>query len=132
VYIYANAEARFASIPTPSSGYVLHTLVAALYTFFATSTFQEGAILVVNMGNDADTVGAVYAGLAGCWYGSKCETHEGGLFWTPKVDEWMLALVKRNMVENVAEDLVLFSERLGAEATSSSESEVPASSLKLS
>jgi hypothetical protein len=52
----------------PSSGYVLHTLVAALYAFFVTDSFHTGALLAVNMGSDADTVGAVYGGLAGAWY----------------------------------------------------------------
>ena len=52
-----------------SSGYVVHTLEAALWAFFSTSTFQEGALKVVNLGDDADTVGAVYGGLAGAWYG---------------------------------------------------------------
>lgn len=54
----------------PSSGYVLHSAVAALYCFFATETFEDGAIMAVNLGDDADTVGAIYGGLAGCWYAS--------------------------------------------------------------
>ncbi|KAJ7788610.1 ADP-ribosylation/Crystallin J1, partial [Mycena olivaceomarginata] len=52
----------------PSSGYVVHTLAAALYAFLATSTFEAGALLTANMGDDADTVAAVYGGLAGAWY----------------------------------------------------------------
>jgi ADP-ribosyl-[dinitrogen reductase] hydrolase len=99
----------------PSSGFVVHTLIAALYAFFATATFEDGAILAVNLGNDADTVGAIYGGLAGCWY-----AHDSGgggdreeLFWTPNVREWMRVLVRRQVVEEVAEELVKFSERLG-------------------
>ena len=52
-----------------SSGYVVDTLEAALWAFFTTATFEEGAVKVVNLGNDADTVGAVYGGLAGGFYG---------------------------------------------------------------
>lgn len=52
-----------------SSGYVVHTFEAALWAFFWTSTFQEGALKAVNLGDDADTVGAVYGGLSGAWYG---------------------------------------------------------------
>jgi ADP-ribosyl-[dinitrogen reductase] hydrolase len=52
-----------------SSGYVVDTLEAALWSFFTTDTFEAGAIKVVNLGDDADTVGAVYAGLAGAFYG---------------------------------------------------------------
>ncbi|NJN65659.1 MAG: ADP-ribosylglycohydrolase family protein [Chloroflexaceae bacterium] len=51
------------------SGYVVRTLEAALWAFFHTSTFREGALLVVNLGNDADTTGAVYGQLAGAFYG---------------------------------------------------------------
>lgn len=42
------------------------------------------------MGDDADTVGAVYGGLAGAWYGTTiAEEEEEGwkLFWSPRVRE---------------------------------------------
>lgn len=53
-----------------SSGYVLNSFEAALWAFFSTDTFEEGAIEVVNLGDDADTVGAIYGGLAATYYGS--------------------------------------------------------------
>ncbi|KAF8970369.1 ADP-ribosylglycohydrolase-domain-containing protein [Flammula alnicola] len=90
----------------PSSGYVLDTVVAALYCFFTTKTFEDGALMVVNLGNDADTVGAVYAGLAACWYCAE-EGRAEGIFWTKNVREWRKALVRRNLVEEVAENLVI-------------------------
>ncbi|KAG7095872.1 hypothetical protein E1B28_006563 [Marasmius oreades] len=101
----------------PSSGYVLHTLVAALYSFLATSTFEEGAIFAVNLGDDADTVGAVYGGLAGCWYAHEQAALPQGasLFWSKRVEDWKNTLVEREMVEQVAEKLVSFSARLVAE-----------------
>lgn len=40
-----------------SSGYVIHTLEASLWAFFTTDTFIEGALKVVNLGDDSDTVG---------------------------------------------------------------------------
>ncbi|KDQ11505.1 hypothetical protein BOTBODRAFT_68018 [Botryobasidium botryosum FD-172 SS1] len=92
----------------PSSGYVLHTLIAALYCFFATATYEEGAILAVNLGQDADTVGAIYAGLAGCWYAAVEEKDMGGVFWSDKVKEWKADLVAKDLVEQVAEELVTF------------------------
>lgn len=52
-----------------ASGYVVHTLEAALWAFHASSTFTEGALLAVNLGEDADTTGAVYGQLAGAFYG---------------------------------------------------------------
>lgn len=56
-------------IEISSSGYVLDSLEAALWAFFSTEGFEEGAIEVVNLGNDADTVGAIYGGLSGAFYG---------------------------------------------------------------
>ena len=53
-----------------ASGYVVHTLEAALWAFHASSTFKEGALLAVNLGDDADTTGAVYGQLAGAFYGA--------------------------------------------------------------
>jgi len=54
-----------------SSGYVIHTLEAALWSFYNSSSFKEGVILAVNLGEDADTIGAVYGQLAGAFYGEK-------------------------------------------------------------
>ena len=106
------------NIPTeeqlPSSGYVLHTIVAALYCFFTTRTFEEGALMAVNLGNDADTVGSIYAGLAACWYADK-EGKAEGVFWTKKVREWRKELVKRSLVEEVAENLVAWERSLADE-----------------
>ncbi|KAI4107383.1 MAG: hypothetical protein L6R37_001614 [Teloschistes peruensis] len=52
-----------------SSGYVVHSLEASLWAFFTTESFEEGAMKVVNLGHDADTVGAIYGGIAGAYYG---------------------------------------------------------------
>ncbi|KAF7346679.1 hypothetical protein MSAN_01805700 [Mycena sanguinolenta] len=99
----------------PSSGYVVDTLAAALYAFLATTTFEAGALLTANMGNDADTVAAVYGGLAGAWYGVEDKDRgseaDQGLFWSPRVREWCDALVRRDMIEKVAEELVVFAQR---------------------
>lgn len=73
----------------PFTGDVFSTLVATLYAFFAAGTFEEGALLCVNMGDDADTAGTVYGGLAGFWYG--CDEDEddvSGLFWSERVRLW--------------------------------------------
>ena len=54
-----------------ASGYVLHTLEAALWAFHSSMSFEEGALLAVNLGEDADTTGAVYGQLAGAYYGRR-------------------------------------------------------------
>lgn len=94
----------------PSTGYVLNSLVAALFCFLSTETFEEGALMAVNMGDDADTVGAIYAGLAGVWY---AEAEISGRFWSERVLSWKEALVERRLVEQVADELVAFSEEFG-------------------
>lgn len=52
-----------------SSGYVIHTLEAALWSIHRTNSFEDAIILAVNLGEDADTVGAVTGQLAGALYG---------------------------------------------------------------
>ena len=52
------------------TGYVVATLEAALWAFSRTDTFRDGALLVVNLGDDADTTGAVYGQIAGAFYGA--------------------------------------------------------------
>ena len=52
-----------------SSGYVLHTLEAALWAVDSTDSFEAAVVLAVNLADDADTVGAVTGQLAGALYG---------------------------------------------------------------
>lgn len=51
------------------SGYVVQSLEAALWAFYKSSNFEEGCLLAVNLGNDADTTGAIFGQLAGAYYG---------------------------------------------------------------
>lgn len=52
------------------TGYVVESLEAALWAFYHSTDFAHGALLAVNLGNDADTTGAVYGQLAGAYYGA--------------------------------------------------------------
>ena len=51
------------------SGYVVESLEAALWAFHKSRDFREGALLAVNLGDDADTTGAIYGQIAGACYG---------------------------------------------------------------
>jgi ADP-ribosyl-[dinitrogen reductase] hydrolase len=51
------------------TGYVVQALEAALWAFHHSESFEEGALLAVNLGDDADTTGAIYGQLAGAYYG---------------------------------------------------------------
>jgi ADP-ribosyl-[dinitrogen reductase] hydrolase len=52
-----------------ASGYVLDTLKAALWAVLSTASLEDALIAAVNLGDDADTVGAVAGALAGALYG---------------------------------------------------------------
>jgi ADP-ribosyl-[dinitrogen reductase] hydrolase len=51
------------------SGFVVDTMQAVFQAFFATETFEDCLIDVVNRGGDADTTGAIAGMLAGARYG---------------------------------------------------------------
>jgi len=52
-----------------SSGYTVHTLEAALWSFFTTESYEDAVVRAANLGDDADTVAAVCGALAGAYYG---------------------------------------------------------------
>lgn len=51
------------------SGYVVQSLEAALWAFAHSQDFESGALKAVNLGDDADSTGAVYGQMAGAYYG---------------------------------------------------------------
>ena len=53
------------------TGYVVQSLEAALWAFHRSDTFRDGALLAVNLGDDADTTGAIYGQIAGAHYGAR-------------------------------------------------------------
>jgi ADP-ribosyl-[dinitrogen reductase] hydrolase len=48
---------------------VVESLEAALWEFDRSSSFEQGALLAVNLGHGADTTGAVFGELAVAFYG---------------------------------------------------------------
>lgn len=52
-----------------SSGYVVDTLEAVIWCLLHTTSYAECVLTAVNLGDDADTVGAIAGGLAGAVYG---------------------------------------------------------------
>ena len=76
------------------SGYSAQSLEAALWAFHHGRDFREGCLLAVNLGDDADTTGAVYGQLAGAHYG-----HEG----IPR--EWRDQLVQHKVIADFADRL---------------------------
>jgi len=54
-----------------SSGYVAHSLEAALWCVGRTSSFADAVCLAANLGEDADTTAAITGQLAGALYGAQ-------------------------------------------------------------
>jgi ADP-ribosylglycohydrolase len=76
------------------SGYVVRSLEAALWAFHRSRNFKEGCLLAVNLGDDADTTGAIYGQLAGAYYG------EYGI-----PEDWRVKLAQRELIEAIAAEL---------------------------
>lgn len=55
---------------TRPTGYSLDSLVCALDAIRATDSFEDALVCAVNLGGDADTIGAITGGLAGAIYGA--------------------------------------------------------------
>ncbi len=53
-----------------SSGYVIDTLEAALWSVWHTDSFEDAVLLAANLGDDADSVAATAGQLAGALYGA--------------------------------------------------------------
>lgn len=67
---------RVARSNIQSSGYVIHTLEAAVWCLLTTQTYEDAVLLAVNLGEDTDTTGAVTGGLAGLYYGANAIPQE--------------------------------------------------------
>ena len=52
-----------------SSGYILDTLEAVLWTILNTRNYKDSILVSVNMGDDTDTVGAITGSISGLIYG---------------------------------------------------------------
>jgi ADP-ribosylglycohydrolase len=85
------------------TGYVVQSLEAALWAFHNSDSFEEGCLMAVNLGDDADTTAAVYGQLAGAFYG------EGAI-----PERWMAKLAHRGLIEDYAEGL--FAQSRGGDA----------------
>ena len=87
-----------------SSGYVVHTIEAALWSLITTDSFKECELKAVNLGDDADTVGAIAGGLAGLYYG-----------YDSIPEEWLSAIQRREWIENLCRMEGFYSEMKGCE-----------------
>lgn len=77
-----------------SDGFVINTLEASLWSFLNTENFSEAVLKAVNLGGDADTVGAVTGQLAGAYYG-----------FNSIPDQWINKLARLDLIKETAEKL---------------------------
>ncbi len=77
-----------------SSGYVLDTLEAVVWSLLNTDDFRDALLLAVNLGDDTDTVGAICGGLAGLFYG-----------YDAIPEEWLAVIQKREWIETLCGEM---------------------------
>ena len=95
--VAATADGSFQYLEPPEikgTGYVVQSLEAAVWAFYKTDNFRDGALLAVNLGDDADTTGAVYGQLAGAYYGANAIP-----------ESWRKQLAMRETIEALADKL---------------------------
>lgn len=79
-----------------SSGYVVSSLEASIWSLMTTSNYRDCVLKAVNLGKDTDTVAAIAGGLAGLYYGYED---------IPK--EWIEKIVRRDYIEKLCENLIM-------------------------
>jgi len=80
-----------------TSGYVVDSLISSVWGIITTSSYRDALLKLVNLGDDADTVGAIAGGLAGLYYEYE------------KIpEEWLQAVVKREKLEEICRRADMF------------------------
>ena len=78
-----------------SSGYVVDTFEAAVWSLITTDSFDQALLKAVNLGEDTDSVAAVTGGLAGLYYGYD-QIPEG----------WLEVIKRREWIEGMCSDVL--------------------------
>jgi ADP-ribosyl-[dinitrogen reductase] hydrolase len=91
---------RFEPYRGLSTAYVADTLQTVLHHLFATASFEDCLVAVVNQGGDADTTGAIAGAIAGAHYGLAALPRR----WVKKLQPAL-----RDELEKLAERLVALS-----------------------
>ena len=73
-----------------SSGYVVDSFEAAIWSLVTTNSYKDSVLKAVNLGDDTDTIAAIAGGLAGLYYGYNN---------IPK--EWTSTLRRSNWIESI-------------------------------
>jgi ADP-ribosyl-[dinitrogen reductase] hydrolase len=87
--------------------YVARALEASLWAFYRSSSFEKGALLAANLGDNSDTTASVFGQLAGCYYGSEAIPQH-----------WLNKLAMRETISTLADNLLALSESLAPTSAS--------------
>lgn len=79
------------------TGYVVHSLEAALWCFAHTHSFKDAVLKAANLGDDADTTAAIVGQLAGAYYGV-----------SDIPVSWLNKLSMKQEIEDLAKDLLRY------------------------
>ncbi len=94
-YLRLKDTTAFKALPESaiqSSGYVVHTLEAAVWCLLHTDSYEACVLKAVNLGDDTDTTGAVAGGLAGIYYGAGSIPHA-----------WQSIVAKRDYIKHLCD-----------------------------
>ena len=81
-----------------SSGYVIDTFEAAVWSFVNSESYSECVIKAVELGGDTDTIAAIAGGLAGIYYGI------GGENGIP--EEWIDTLARKDWITEMLDKAI--------------------------
>lgn len=84
---------EFAEVPESkikSTGYVVDSMEAAAWSLIRTENFKDALLTAVNLGDDADTVGAIAGGMAALYYG-----------YAGIPEEWLAVIKRRDWIEDL-------------------------------
>lgn len=82
-----------------STGYVIDTLEAVLWTFFNADGYRDTILKAINLGGDTDTIAAIVGGIAGIYYGVND---------IPK--EWIQSIVKKEELYQMFEQFCVITD----------------------
>ena len=83
-----------------SSGYVVHTLEAALWSCLHSSSFKKAILTAVNLGDDTDTTGCVAGSIAGMQYKAL----------TTIPADWLTAVAQKEKIDILIEQFCAYLE----------------------
>ncbi|GHA58286.1 ADP-ribosylglycohydrolase family protein [Photobacterium aphoticum] len=117
--VRAIAECQFFSKSRESihgTGYVVASLEAALWCFVNSDSFEDGALLAANLGDDADTTAAIFGQLAGAYYGVSAipSKWQLKLAWESQISDtamWLLQRPTNQQVKDFVSEVSVHIER---------------------